>query len=328
MQIENTFRLLTVLGAFLISTHAAFAIPPQPTMIGIKEPSNINLEQTSQDEAGLVRIDVGSDGKARGCSLISVDDSKDEAAFCSVAMQSSFLPVQDEKGIPKGGVWEGWLRAVIPAAGVPGASHSTNAQPPSAYPEKALREGRQGLSGLKVLIGTTGLVLACEIIRSSGHQDLDEAACKTPLKSRRSLFKPARDKMGTPIQSSQKTAVNWKISDGTTPETRWLGQVAITFPANATETEKTDLISKFSKAIQASRGCAQASQVARDFGGTFVERKHVRLKDLPSELVDHVENLKVGESTPLFGNRQDGARALFYCGPGSGSYPGNSGDKQ
>ena len=302
----------------MASMQVAFAMVPLPTMIGAKEPANIDLEQTSQDEAVKIRIDVGPDGKARECSLLSIDDSKNKAAFCGVAMQSRFLHAQDEKGIPKSGVWEGWLRATIPAARVPGASQSTYAQSASVYPEKALREGRQGLSGMRILIGTSGLVLACQIIRSSGHQDLDEAACKTLVEARVSPYKPARDKMGSIIQSSQKTAVNWKISDVTAPKTLWLGQVGITFPASATETEKTELITKFSEAIKASHGCAQASQVARDFRGVFVENKNVRVKDLPSKIVEFLSNLKVGESTPLFGNLQDGARALFYCGPGKG----------
>jgi protein TonB len=52
----------------------------------------------------------------------------------------------------------------------------THTQPP--YPPISLRLGEQGTSGLQVSINTEGTVTDCKIVKSSGSDRLDNAACE------------------------------------------------------------------------------------------------------------------------------------------------------
>lgn len=68
----------------------------------------------------------------------------------------------------------------------------------SDYPAKALRQGREGVVTFKVLIGIDGRAKSCAILRTSGHDDLDSAACTSMLK--RGRFNAALDQAGNPIE--------------------------------------------------------------------------------------------------------------------------------
>jgi protein TonB len=77
------------------------------------------------------------------------------------------------------------------------------------YPSGALREEREGVSSIAWDVTTDGRVANCRVTGSSGHSDLDEAACK--FVTRRGKYKPALDQNGQPIQSSDKRRVRWQI---------------------------------------------------------------------------------------------------------------------
>ena len=77
------------------------------------------------------------------------------------------------------------------------------------YPSRALREEREGTSGFRVTIGTDGRVTDCQITSSSGHADLDAAACENIR--RRARFTPASDSDGQPITDSYSNRVRWVI---------------------------------------------------------------------------------------------------------------------
>jgi TonB family protein len=78
------------------------------------------------------------------------------------------------------------------------------------YPAEALRDGDQGTVQAKLLIDADGRVTACAIIRSSGHQSLDDTTCR--ILQRRARFLPARDRNGRPIASTFVTPpVTWVI---------------------------------------------------------------------------------------------------------------------
>lgn len=77
------------------------------------------------------------------------------------------------------------------------------------YPSRALREGLEGVSSFRVIIGTDGKVRSCEITDSSGHALLDQATCNNI--SRRARFKPAKDESGTKIMGSYSSSIRWKI---------------------------------------------------------------------------------------------------------------------
>lgn len=77
------------------------------------------------------------------------------------------------------------------------------------YPSRALREEREGVTGFRVTVGTDGKVTDCQITSSSGHADLDAAACSNI--QRRARFSPAMDGEGQPTTGSYSNRVRWVI---------------------------------------------------------------------------------------------------------------------
>lgn len=80
---------------------------------------------------------------------------------------------------------------------------------PNDYPSRALREEREGVTGFTVTVGTNGRVESCQITRSSGSPDLDEATCK--FVTRRARFRPATDGNGAETTGTYSNAVRWVI---------------------------------------------------------------------------------------------------------------------
>lgn len=77
------------------------------------------------------------------------------------------------------------------------------------YPALALREGREGLVGFTLTIGTDGRVQSCDITMSSGSLDLDDAACS--LIRQRARFTPARNVKGKVQAGRYANRVRWQI---------------------------------------------------------------------------------------------------------------------
>lgn len=77
------------------------------------------------------------------------------------------------------------------------------------YPARALREERAGVTGFRLSIGADGRVTGCQVVRSSGSADLDDAACDRV--SRRARFDPATDASGARTTGSYVGAVRWTI---------------------------------------------------------------------------------------------------------------------
>lgn len=75
------------------------------------------------------------------------------------------------------------------------------------YPSAALREGRQGSTSLRLTVGVDGRVIDCQVTASSGHVDLDEAACANI--TRRARFTPATDGTGKPAVGTYDQTVRW-----------------------------------------------------------------------------------------------------------------------
>lgn len=88
--------------------------------------------------------------------------------------------------------------------GNPGSWATTN-----DYPSRALREEREGTTGFRVTVGPDGKVTDCTVTSSSGHSDLDEAACANIR--RRARFAPAMDGNGNPTTGSYSNRVRWVI---------------------------------------------------------------------------------------------------------------------
>lgn len=77
------------------------------------------------------------------------------------------------------------------------------------YPSRAQREEREGRVGVTVSIGTNGRVASCSVTSSSGHADLDAAACDGITRYGR--FDPALDAAGNPTTGSWSTTVVYRL---------------------------------------------------------------------------------------------------------------------
>lgn len=79
------------------------------------------------------------------------------------------------------------------------------------YPEQAAEEKRSGTSTARLTVDENGGVVSCAITASSGHADLDDAACLRL--SERARFYPATDRAAQPIASTYSHTVVWKLRD-------------------------------------------------------------------------------------------------------------------
>lgn len=77
------------------------------------------------------------------------------------------------------------------------------------YPSRALREEREGTTRFRLTVNAQGRVDNCQVTGSSGHADLDAAACKNLR--RRARFRPSLDAAGNPTTGTYSNAVRWQI---------------------------------------------------------------------------------------------------------------------
>ena len=81
---------------------------------------------------------------------------------------------------------------------------------PSDYPTVALHRGLEGTTHVEVDINEKGGVIDCRVLKSSGHEILDKATCKSVTK--RAKFAPAIGPDGKPAKSTVAVPpVEWKI---------------------------------------------------------------------------------------------------------------------
>ena len=87
-----------------------------------------------------------------------------------------------------------------------GASHSCE----RAYPAIALRLDQQGTTVLGFTVNTDGSVSGVQVMKSSGHEMLDDAAivCATAWR-----YRPAFEN-GRPVPARWTTNVQWKLQNG------------------------------------------------------------------------------------------------------------------
>ena len=78
------------------------------------------------------------------------------------------------------------------------------------YPARALRNEEQGTTGVTLQVGPDGRVTGCNVTRSSGSSELDEATCR--LLTRRGRFNPAQQN-GQPVAATWSTSVRWQIPE-------------------------------------------------------------------------------------------------------------------
>lgn len=77
------------------------------------------------------------------------------------------------------------------------------------YPARALHEKRSGKTDIDVLVLSSGIPLLCSVDSSSGHTDLDDAACAAVMN--RARFNPALARSGIPVIGGYKKSVYWLL---------------------------------------------------------------------------------------------------------------------
>lgn len=82
---------------------------------------------------------------------------------------------------------------------------------PNDYPPRALREEKEGVTGFTLTVNPQGRVANCQVTRSSGTPELDEAACRNL--TRRARFNPKLDSQGNPTTGTYSNSVRWQIPD-------------------------------------------------------------------------------------------------------------------
>ena len=91
-----------------------------------------------------------------------------------------------------------------------GSNQALSARIPTGYPARALREERQGTVALTVTVTPEGRATDCFVTQSSGHADLDHAACKELTEKAR--FEPALDDDGKPVAAQFSTKITFRIN--------------------------------------------------------------------------------------------------------------------
>ncbi len=103
-----------------------------------------------------------------------------------------------------------------------------------------------------------------------------------------------------------------------------LKQLTLAFPPGLSEQQAAAKAAAFGKALQTIQGCGTVEKVAGTIGAEVVDNDTIRIRDLPPQLAEIVQQLQVGQSTPPFGSREQGVRALVLCGrddPKGGQLP-------
>jgi protein TonB len=77
------------------------------------------------------------------------------------------------------------------------------------YPENARRHGEEGTVAVNLSIGTNGRVTGCNVTKSSGSRDLDNATCR--ILSSRARFTPAKNSDGSPKTDTYPQRITWRL---------------------------------------------------------------------------------------------------------------------
>ncbi|MEO0440280.1 MAG: energy transducer TonB [Pseudomonadota bacterium] len=108
-------------------------------------------------------------------------------AFLFIAQSSAGFGREPTKPVPRGDIGR-WVTV-------------------ADYPPIAKRENRSGVTYYRASVSSIGRVSRCEIVRSSGHRDLDEKACSQVRRIAR--FRPAINERGQTMASQFDGKVDW-----------------------------------------------------------------------------------------------------------------------
>jgi len=92
-----------------------------------------------------------------------------------------------------------------------------------------------------------------------------------------------------------------------------LMQISIEFPEGTTLEDARQRAAGFSEGVAQIRGCGEAQSGAATLGAQVVANDIV-IKELPDVVQGWILELNIGQSTPPFGDLEDGVRVLMLCG--------------
>lgn len=205
-------------------------IPPQ------RARANLNSYFSTDDypalavaaqEQGTVRfqLTIGSNGRVSACEVVASSGSAAlDAATCRILhARARYTPARALDGTPIAGRDSGrvtWrlpdadpdgARAFIPVpstrAVLRGQAHEHFAA--SDYPVSALRGRESGQTIIRLVVGTTGRVIACDVAVSSRSVALDAAACR--IMRERVRYAPARAASGAAACDVFWNTVEWVL---------------------------------------------------------------------------------------------------------------------
>lgn len=83
---------------------------------------------------------------------------------------------------------------------------------PGSYPAEALKAGAEGVSIIELIVGPENQVLKCDLIQSSGNNDLDAAACSTAAQRPEFLNGGSSEGLASGVRRLSRR-IRWELSD-------------------------------------------------------------------------------------------------------------------
>ncbi len=93
-----------------------------------------------------------------------------------------------------------------------------------------------------------------------------------------------------------------------------LKQISINFPAGTPQAEAEERGAAFVEAVESMNGCGDANLRAAAIGAQTVDNDQIQVRQLPEALQQVMLQMNVGETTPPFGDLNEGIRVLMLCG--------------
>ena len=93
-----------------------------------------------------------------------------------------------------------------------------------------------------------------------------------------------------------------------------LKQISLEFAPGTSEAEAERKGNEFIAAIASMNGCGDANAKANAIGASVVDNDEIAARALPEALQNVLLALNVGQTTPPFGDLQEGVRVLMLCG--------------
>ncbi|WP_346033686.1 peptidylprolyl isomerase [Erythrobacter westpacificensis] len=93
-----------------------------------------------------------------------------------------------------------------------------------------------------------------------------------------------------------------------------LKQISINFPPGTPQAEAEERGAAFVEAVESMNGCGDANLRAAAIGAQTVDNDQIQVRQLPEALQQVMLQMNVGETTPPFGDLNEGIRVLMLCG--------------